>query len=87
MMVWDAICPFSKRRLDEAFGLAVGLWTIGAGEAMPEPEALTCCGECFGAERRAVVGEDASRVHAQGSEIGHGVMQELDGTGFALVRV
>src|SRR4029434_520193 len=34
MVIRDAVGPFTKRRLDEALGLAVGLRPVSTGEAM-----------------------------------------------------
>ena len=50
--------PFAGDGLDEAFGLAVGLGTIGFGEAVFEAELLAGGGEELGAISGAAVGED-----------------------------
>ena len=55
MVVRDSIGPFAERGLDEAFGFAVGLRPVGAGEAVRELQLCTGLFECFGAEGRAVI--------------------------------
>ena len=39
---WDfgksGIGPFAQRRLDGAFGLAIGSWCVGSGASVPDPE-------------------------------------------------
>ncbi len=54
MTVDDAVGPLAQRRLDEAFGLAVGLRTIGSRELVFESQAPTGVGEAFRAEGRAL---------------------------------
>jgi hypothetical protein len=48
-VVGASISPLAGERLDEAFGLAVGLWAVGTGEAMLEAQLLTGSGEELGA--------------------------------------
>ena len=58
-LIRSGISPFARDGLDEAFGLAVGLRTIGPREEMFEAELLTGGGEVAGAIGRAAVGQDA----------------------------
>jgi hypothetical protein len=51
MAVDEAVGPFAQRRVDEAFGLAVGLGTVRFGEAVLELE-----DGAAGTEDRAIVG-------------------------------
>ena len=44
-VVRAGISPLASDGLDEAFGLAVGLGTVGASEAMLEAELVTSLGE------------------------------------------
>ena len=54
-----SVGPFAERSLDEALGLAVGLRSVKAGEAVLETEASDFGGESAGAVGGAVVGVDA----------------------------
>ena len=58
-VVRASISPFAGDGLDEAFGLAVGLWAIGAGEEMADAQLKAGSGEEFRAIGRAAIGEDA----------------------------
>lgn len=40
-LIGTAVGPLAQRGLDEALGLAIGPWRIGAGAEMLEPEAAT----------------------------------------------
>lgn len=57
-VVRSGIGPLAGDGLDEAFGLAVGLWAIGFGEEMLEAELMAGGGEEFGAIGGAAIGED-----------------------------
>ena len=63
-VIGTCVGPLAGDRLDEAFSLTVGLWTIGLGEEMAQAELLAGGGEEFGAVSRAAVGEDALDVDA-----------------------
>ena len=36
MVVGASVGPFAQRGLNEAFGFAIGLWSIGTGEEMAQ---------------------------------------------------
>ena len=55
VLVSAAVGPFAQRRLDEAFGLAVGLRPVGAGELLSDAQLEAVS---FGKERPAVQGSD-----------------------------
>ena len=57
VLVGPAVGPLAQGRLDEALGLAVGLWSVGAGELVRDAELGTGAGEVARAKRRAVVGQ------------------------------
>src|SRR5688572_26217803 len=78
VVVGDAVGPLAKCRLNEALGLAVGLWPVGFGEAVLERQIAASAGKALRAKCRAVVGKDALGTHAQGAEVAHGVLKELD---------
>ncbi len=48
-VVGSGIGPLAGDGLDEAFGLAVGLWAIGSGEEMFKAELMASGGKGFGA--------------------------------------
>jgi hypothetical protein len=53
------ISPFAQGGLDEALGLAIGLWSVGAGEAVLEAEGGDGFAHGVGAVAGAIVGVDA----------------------------
>src|SRR5208283_2602737 len=55
-----SISPFPQGGLDEAFGLAVGAWSIGAGEAVAEAELGASLAELVGAIATSVIGEQGT---------------------------
>jgi len=63
-VVRAGIGPLAGDGLDEALGLAIGLGSVGPGEAMLEAELVTSLGEELGAIGRAAVSEDALDVDA-----------------------
>jgi len=71
--------------LNEAFSLAIGPWRIGLGADVLEAEALARPSEVEGFVARAVVGHDALYLHAQADVVGHGRLEESDGTALSLV--
>src|SRR5262245_21623325 len=87
MVVGDPIGPLAKGRLDKALRLAVGLRPIGSGKAVSDAQAFTGMVNGPGAESPAIVGEYASHTHAQGTEVGNGVMQELCCAGPVLLAI
>ncbi len=58
-VVGAGISPLASEGLDEAFGLAIGLRTIGSGEEMADAQLEAGSGEELGTISRAAVGEDA----------------------------
>jgi len=57
-VVRACISPLTSEGLDEAFGLAIGLWAIGSGEEMADAQLEAGSGEEIGAISRAAIGED-----------------------------
>lgn len=55
-LVFLGIGPFAQGGLDEAFGLAVGLWRAGSCADVPEVESLAGVAEGEGFVAGAVVG-------------------------------
>ena len=64
-VIGASVGPLAGDGLDEAFGLAVGLRAIGAGEGVFEAQIAAGLREELGAIGRAAIGEDA----ADGREI------------------
>ena len=65
-VVGAGVGPLAGDGLDEALGLAIGLWAVGSGEAVLEAELEAGGGEEFGAVGGAAVGEEALDVDAMG---------------------
>lgn len=63
-VVGASVGPLASDGLDEAFGLAIGLWSVGFGEEMLEAELLAGGGKEFGAVGGAAIGEDLLDVDA-----------------------
>ncbi|MDR8655675.1 hypothetical protein XD33_01195 [Staphylococcus aureus] len=82
-----SVSPLTQGRLDEAFGLAIGLWAVRSGKAVLDAQLMAQRGEGAAAKGRAIVGEQALDGHAQALVVGHCVLEELDGAGEALVGV
>jgi hypothetical protein len=80
-----SVSPLAERGLNEAFGLAVGLWGEGASEAMFENELGDRGPHGFGAVAGAVVGIDAFGLDAVGQEEGESGVEEGDGAAGGLV--
>ena len=59
MLEGCGVGPFPERGLDEAFGLAVGLWRVGLGLDVLEAELPAGAGEGLGFVAAAIVGHDA----------------------------
>ena len=81
-----SVGPFAQRGLDEAFGLAVGLWSVGAGEAVLEAEGGYRGAHGVGAVAGAIVGVNALDGDAMLGEEGEGGVEEGDGTGGGFIR-
>ena len=67
--------PFASNGLDEAFGFAVGLRTIGTGEEMFESQLVAALSKAFGAVGRALVGEEGLDVDVMGFIKGDGLVE------------
>src|SRR5258708_3075640 len=87
LRVWVSlgVGPFSEGSLDEALGLAVGLWRIGFGADVPEPAIAAGVAEVECPVARAVVGHHPGNADAQALVVGQGCLQEGDGALFLLV--
>jgi hypothetical protein len=68
--------------LDEALGLAVGLWRVRLGADVAEFEALAGASEGAGLIAGSVVGHDAPNLDAEGCIVSDGSLEEGDGAGF-----
>ena len=75
------IGPFPGDGLDEAFGFAIGLGSIGPGEAMSDAESETGGGEVFGAVGRAAVGEEAADINPMDLVEGDGLVEGAEDCG------
>src|SRR4051812_33154181 len=58
------VSPFAQARLDEAFGLSVGLRRVRPGEQVLEAEPSAGPREGFGAIARSVIGHHTLDLHA-----------------------
>jgi hypothetical protein len=85
-VVGAGISPLASEGLDEAFGLAVGLWAIGTGEEMADAQLKAGSGEEFGAVGGAAVGEDALDVNAMSLIEGDGLMEGGENAGSFFIR-
>ncbi len=65
--------------MDEALGLAIGLWSVGASEALLEAEGGDGGAHGLGAVAGAIVGVDALGFEAVLLEEGEGGVEEGDG--------
>ena len=70
--------PLAKGRLDEALGLAIGLWSEGLGPHVFEAEIVTGLGEGASSVAGTVVGHDASHGDAKAGIIGDSSREEGD---------
>ena len=87
VLVGERVGPFAQRGLDEAFGLAVGLWAIGAREALRDAQLAAGLPEGPRAEGTAVVGQQPLDTYAERAVVGHRVAQELHCAGRSLIGV
>lgn len=81
-----SVGPLAERSLDEAFGFAVGLWSVRSGEAVLEAEGRDGGSHGVGAVAGAVVGVDAFGLDAELLEEGERGVEEGDGTVSSFVR-
>src|SRR5882757_2651817 len=79
MGVGVSVGPLAEGSLDEALGLAIGLWSVRSGEAMLEAEGGDGGAHGVGAVAGAIVGVNALGVDAVLLEEGQGGMEEGDG--------
>ena len=86
-LVDEVVGPLAQRRLDEAFGLAVGLRPVGAREAVSNLQFGASLRERLGTERRAVVGEQAPDAYPERSAVSDGRAQEAHGVDQGLVGI
>ena len=84
-VIASGIGPFAGDGLDEALGLAIGLWAVRSGETVFDAEFLAGGGEEFGAIGGASISEEASDLDAMVFVEGHGLAQSLQGAGDLLV--
>ena len=82
VLICAAVGPFAQGRLDEAFGLAVGLRPIGTGELLRNAQSQASLAEGGGVERRAVVHNEPLDRHAQPDEVARGCTQEATALSF-----
>jgi hypothetical protein len=74
-----SVGPFAERGLDEALGLAVGLWSVRSGEAVFEAESEDRGAHGMGAVTGAVVRIEALGLDAVFCEESQGGVEEGDG--------
>src|SRR6185312_1868097 len=84
-LVCASVGPFPEGGLDEALGLAVGLWRIGSGSDVPEAEFTTGVLEGEGSVARTVVGHDARDGDAEACVISDCRLEEGHGAGRRLI--
>ena len=85
MGVGVGVSPLAEGGLDEALGLAIGLGSIGAGEAVLEAESGDGLAHGVGAVAGAIVGVDALGGDTVPGEEGEGGVEESDGAAGGLV--
>ena len=85
-VVGASIGPLTGNGLDEAFGLTIGLGSVGTSEAMLEAEVVTGLSKEFGAVGRAAVGEDALDVDAVSLIEGDGLVEGSQDAGSFFIR-
>ena len=85
MGIGVSVSPLAQRGLDEALGLAIGLWSVGAGEAVLEAEGGDGLAHGVGAVAGAIVGVDALGGDAVPGKEGEGGVEESDGAAGGLI--
>ena len=84
-LVGPGIGPFPQCGQDEALGLAIGLWRVGLGAEVAQPQALAKPGEAPGFVASAVIGQDPPEGDAQRAVVAQGRQQGPAGASAALV--
>src|SRR5690606_13810371 len=74
-LIGTAVGPLAQRGLDEALGLAIGSWRIGASTKMLEFEATTQAPKAPGQITGTIVGQYALESNAQTSVIANSLDQ------------
>jgi hypothetical protein len=85
-VVGASVGPFAGDGLDEAFGLAIGLGSVGSGEGVLEAEFAAGGGEEFGAVGGAAVGEEAFDGDAVLVVEGDGLAEGVEDAGGLFIR-
>src|SRR5260370_33659741 len=87
LRVWVSlgVGPFSEGSLDEALGLAVGLWRIGFGADVLEPATAAGVAEVERPVARRAVGHQPGYTDAQALVVCHGSLQQCDAARSLLV--
>ncbi len=76
MMIDKAVSPFAQGGTDKAFGFAVGLRTVGFGEAMAQAQAVAGMREVLGPKARPVVGQDTADGDTEAGEGANSVFRK-----------
>jgi hypothetical protein len=80
-VIGPGISPLAGDGLDEALGLAVGLWSVGSGEGVLESELLAGCGKALGAVSGAAIGEHALYPDAMSFVEVHSLLEGIEDAG------
>jgi hypothetical protein len=83
--IGTGISPLAGDGLDEAFGLAIGLRTIGFGEEVTQAEFFAGGGEELGTVSGAAIGQDTLDVDAMRLVEGDGLVERREDAGGLLV--
>ena len=78
-VIGAGVGPLAGDSLDEALGLAIGLWAIGPGEAVLDAQVAAGGGEELGAVSGAAVGEQALDLDAVVFVEGDGLAESVEG--------
>ena len=79
-VIGAGVGPLAGDGLDEAFGFAIGLRSIGPGKEMLEAEFLAGSGEGFGAIGGAAIGQELLDVDAMSGVKADGLLQSAEDT-------
>src|SRR5689334_7736941 len=79
VVVGAAVGPFAQGSLDEAFGFAVGAWSVGASETLANVELLAEAAKAARAIAGTVIGEQAGDGDAEAGIVVDGGLQEGGG--------
>ena len=79
VLVKTSIGPLANGSLNEAFGLAVGAWSVDASAGMSELDIGTGLGKQSGTETGSVVGHDAPDSNAEEGEVGRRLTEKAAG--------